>query len=77
VEAVEAVGAVVTVVGAGTGGDYGTAAVFAGKGFIAGVGFVVALFILSALVFTIHSLIPRFIVYRFIISDLWGKSIET
>jgi hypothetical protein len=43
---------------AGTGGDYQTAAVFAGEGFIAGVGLVITLFVLLSFIFTVHNDLP-------------------
>ena len=57
-EAAQAVGAVIPMVTAGTGGDYQTAAVFAGKGFIAGVGLVITLFVLLSFIFTVHNDLP-------------------
>ena len=52
----EAVGTVIAMVAAGTHGYYFTTTVAAGKDFITGVGFVIALVVLFSLVFSIHDL---------------------
>ena len=63
-EAAQAVGTVVAMLAAGAAGNHQPAAVFAGKAFVAGVGFVIALFILLSLVFTVHGEISSFRQYN-------------
>jgi hypothetical protein len=66
----------VAVVTAGTGGHHQPAAVSAGKGFFAGMGFVITLFVLFSLVFTIHNGNPRsnYFVSGYIIAKIGDMS---
>jgi hypothetical protein len=57
-QAVQAVGTVVAVIAASAGRHNQPSAVLAGEALVAGVGFVVALLVLLALIFTVHNGIP-------------------
>ena len=62
-ERTQTVGAVIPMVAAGAHRNHQSAAVFAGEAFLAGVGLIVALFVLSALIFTVHSWILPFLLF--------------
>ena len=75
-DAVEAVGAMVAMVAAGTGRNYPTAAVTAVEGLFTGVGLIISLFVLFSLVFTIHRGYPpaKYFVSGYIIAEFRNMS---
>jgi hypothetical protein len=59
----KAIGAVVPMIASGSRRNHQSAAVFAGEALLAGMGLIVTFFVLSALIFTIHSRFLPFLLF--------------